>query len=135
MLGELMKLKLSDVENLIGRINLNGSDFNFVVGISRGGLIPAALIATKLNKPLIAVYVDKQNNVYLDRKNWILGKKILLVDDICRTGATLKMMKSFLEKSGVAAIETLTLYCSPQSQFRPDIIIAESADNIYFPWD
>ena len=40
---------------------------DFIIGVSRGGLIPAALIATYLNKPLIAAYIDKQDNVYFDR--------------------------------------------------------------------
>ncbi len=130
-----MKLNLSDVENLISQVDLKSLDFDFIVGVSRGGLIPAALIATKLNRPLITTYIDKQNNVYLDRKDWISNKRILLIDDICRTGATLKLMKAFLEKNNVADIRTLTLYCLPQSQFRPDFIFGESNEDIYFPWD
>lgn len=130
-----MKLELSDVENLINRVKLNSGDFDFVIGVSRGGLIPAALIATKLDKPLTVVYIDKQNNVYLDRKDWIAGKKVLLVDDICRTGTTLKIVKALLERNGATEIETLALYCLPQSQFRPDIVISESYEDVYFPWD
>jgi hypoxanthine phosphoribosyltransferase len=130
-----MKLNFSDVENLINQIDLKSPDFDFVVGISRGGLIPAALLAIKLNKPLATVYIDKQNNVYLDRKDWILGKKVLLIDDICRTGTTLKTMKHFLKKNEVADIKTLTLYCLSQSRFQPDIVVSESNENVSFPWD
>ena len=130
-----MRLKLYDVENLINRVNLENNDFDFVVGISRGGLIPAALLATKLNKPLASTYIDKQNNVYLDRKDWVFNKKVLLVDDICRSGTTLKLMKSFLEKSGVTDIKTLTLYCLPHSQFQPDFVLGKTNENICFPWD
>src|SRR5690606_17695522 len=66
----------------------------FVIGVSRGGLIPAAVVATTLNKPLVAAYIDKQDNVYFDRGDWIKDKKVLIVDDIVRSGKTLDLIKN-----------------------------------------
>ena len=58
----------------------NDFDFaDFIVGMSRGGLIPAAMIATRLNKPLVAIYIDKKDNIYLDRKDWTEGKNSSLL--------------------------------------------------------
>jgi len=53
------------------------SQIDFIIGISRGGLIPATLLAAKINKPLIAIYIDKSNEIYFDRLIWINGKKFL----------------------------------------------------------
>ena len=81
-----------------------------IVGISRGGLIPAAIIAMKNDKPLVAIYIDKNDIMYLDRFQWIEGKHILLVDDIIRTGKTIIAAKQHLMRYGAERIDTFTLY-------------------------
>ena len=73
-------------------------DIEFVVGISRGGLFPAMVVSTAMPKPLVAAYIDKQDNVYFDRAEWIKGKKVLLVDDIVRTGKTINKIKELLDE-------------------------------------
>lgn len=84
---------------------------DFVVGISRGGLVPAALVATRINKPLVAMYIDKQDNMYIDRTDWLDGKNILLVDDVCRTGKTLSLAVKLLEeKAHPSKVTTMTVY-------------------------
>lgn len=107
---------------------------DFVVGVSRGGLIPAALIATRIDKPLVAVYIDKKDQVYLDRKGWIRGKRILLVDDIVRTGKTFRKMLALLKKSGVQEIKSFTLFCLRSSRVRPTWTTLISHDQ-KMPWD
>lgn len=107
---------------------------DFVVGVSRGGLIPAALIATRLDKPLVAVYIDRQDRVYLDRKPWFSGKRVLLVDDIVRTGATFEKMLALLKKSGVRSIKTFTLFCLRSARLRPTWTTLISRDQ-KMPWD
>lgn len=71
-------------------------DIDFVVGVSRGGLIPASWIATHLNKPLVVAYIDKQDNVYLDRGEWLKGQRVLVVDDTVRTGATIRKINALI---------------------------------------
>ena len=110
------------------------ADFDLVIGVSRGGLIPAALIAAKLDKPLIAAYIDRQNNVYLDKPEWIKGKKVLLVDDICRTGLTLSLIKKLAEKAGSSLLKTFTLFCLTKSTIKPDYTTPIETD-LKLPWD
>src|SRR3989344_5605417 len=109
------------------------ADFDLVIGVSRGGLIPAALIAAKLDKPLIAAYIDRQNKVYLDKAKWIKGKKVLLVDDICRTGLTLSLIKKSAEKAGPGLLKTFTLFCLTKSALKPDYTTFIEAD-VKLPW-
>lgn len=111
---------------------LRGVDF--VVGVSRGGLIPAALVATRLDKPLVAVYIDRQDRVYLDRKRWLRGKRVLLVDDIVRTGATLERMIGLLKKSGAREVKSFTLFCLRTARVRPTWTTIVSRDQ-KMPWD
>lgn len=108
--------------------------FDLVIGISRGGLIPAALIAAKLDKILLTAYIDRQNNVYFDRVEWIKGKKVLLVDDICRTGFTLSSIKKLLESARPSLLKTFTLFCLNKSTFKPDYTTFIEED-LEFPWD
>ena len=64
-----MTVSMHQVQSLIAAfIRVHSTELakvDFVVGISRGGLVPSALIATKLDKPLVAAYIDRQDRVYL----------------------------------------------------------------------
>jgi hypoxanthine phosphoribosyltransferase len=107
----------------------------FVVGISRGGLFPAMVVSTSIIKPLVAAYIDKQDNVYFDRGAWIHGKNVLLVDDIVRTGKTMDKIRELLLKEGAASVRTLTPYYLEAAKHKaPDhgILIPE---DVTFPWD
>src|SRR3990167_4686644 len=113
-------------------VSANGrfEDIDFVVGMSRGGLIPAALIATEINKPLVAIYINKKDEIFFDREEWIVGKNILFVDDVCRTGSTLELAIKCLKKCSAAKITTLTLFdvLSINKTTSPDIAHRVSED-------
>lgn len=78
---------------LINKLH-NKSSFDLVVGIERGGLIPASIIAYKLNLPVYSINDQSisKNNLYLAKKN------LLIVDDINDTGLTIKELKPKVEK-------------------------------------
>ena len=69
---------------------------DYIVGITRGGLIPAALISQYLNIPMHALKVslrdggenDTESNLWMAEDAY-KGRRILVVDDINDTGATL----------------------------------------------
>lgn len=131
-------MKFAEVQKLVERfVRAHAGPLrtvDFVVGVSRGGLIPAALIATRIDKPLVAVYIDQKDRVYLDRKGWLRGKRVLLVDDIVRTGATLGKMVALLKKSGVREIKSFTLFCLRGARVRPTWTTLISRDQ-KMPWD
>lgn len=107
---------------------------DFVIGVSRGGLIPAVLIATALDKPLVAAYIDRQDRVYLDRSTWLRGKRLLLVDDIIRTGNTFKKMHVLLNRSRPKSIVSFTLYCLKDASVFPTWT-RRIASDCAMPWD
>jgi hypoxanthine phosphoribosyltransferase len=110
-------------------------DIEFVVGISRGGLFPAMVVATILEKPLVVAYIDKQDNVYFDRTEWVKNKKVLLVDDIVRTGKTMGKIKDLLVKEGVASVTTLAPYCLKAANRHAPDYSKITHEDIMFPWD
>lgn len=110
------------------------SKIDFVVGVSRGGLVPAALIATGIDKPLVAAYIDRQDRVYLDRAAWLKNKRLLLVDDIVRTGSTFEKISALLKRRGAKSIKSFTLFCLRDATVRPTWTKLVVQDQT-MPWD
>ena len=71
---------------------------DYVVGITRGGLTPANLISQYLGCPMETLKVSLRDGSEQESNLWMandayLGKKILIVDDINDSGATLSWIK------------------------------------------
>lgn len=112
---------------------------DFVVGVSRGGLIPAALLAAKINKPLAAVYIDKNDGIFFDRGEWIAGKNVLVVDDIIRSGKTLWLVKNHLEKccrpKSISFFALFKVKSLQNEDYRIQSFSREIGEDVVFPWD
>jgi light-regulated signal transduction histidine kinase (bacteriophytochrome) len=68
---------------------------DYIVGVKRGGLIPAVKLSHMLDKPLIMMSCqlrdDADNRVkLLEAESLSKDKKILIIDDICDSGNTLQ---------------------------------------------
>ena len=125
------------VHQLVTKNEEEMKTIDFVVGMSRGGLIPAALLATEINKPLVTIYIDKQDNFYLDRAEWLQNKTILFVDDVCRTGSTMFGAVLYLKNQvPTAVIKVMTLFdiVSIDKKTHPQIS-HKSQEDVIFPWD
>lgn len=78
---------------------------DYIVGITRGGLVPAVIISHILDIPMHTLRVQlRDNESDYEHNCWMPedvadGKKILLVDDINDTGATLKWIREDWYKS------------------------------------
>ena len=134
---------LEDVEKIIDEFVAANKDFlagiDFVVGVSRGGLVPAALLAAQIDKPLVAAYIDKSDEIFFDRADWIKGKNILVVDDIIRSGRTLWLLKKYLEENSkpknisfFALFEVVTL---KSSDYNFPSLARRVDEDAVFPWD
>jgi xanthine phosphoribosyltransferase len=119
--------------------------FNAIVAITRGGLVPAAIVARELEVRLIetvcvASYHDYKNQGGLKVLKAIApevsklndGAKILIVDDLVDTGATAKVVREMLPRAHFA-----TVYAKPLGRPLVDTFITEVSQDtwIYFPWD
>ncbi len=118
---------------------------DMVIGISRGGIIPARILADLLETSEFATiqiefYVDiNQTKAEPTLKQPfttnVAGKKVLLVDDIADSGESLKLAKTHLQQQGASEVKTATLYQKPQSITTPDFYEKQTTNWVVFPWD
>lgn len=115
-----------------------------IIAITRGGLIPAALIARELDIRLIdTICVSSysterggpetaQGELRVLKPVSCDGEGFLLIDDLVDTGRTAKVVRAMLPKAHFA-----TLYAKPAGRPVVDTFVKEFRQNkwIYFPWD
>jgi xanthine phosphoribosyltransferase len=132
-----------DARALAWRLNAAGP-FHTVVGVTRGGLVPAAIVARELGIRVvesvsIASYdYDKQGEISVLKPiaPYIVaadgGKGVLIVDDLVDTGATAKVVREILPKAHFA-----TVYAKPSGRPLVDTFVTEVSQDtwIYLPWD
>jgi xanthine phosphoribosyltransferase len=131
----------------LSRVLLEKGPWKGVVAITRGGLVPAALIARELDLRLIdtvcvtsydaapgggpaqaqgAVKVLKASIAEAGGEGW------LLVDDLVDTGRTAQVVRNLLPKAHFA-----TLYAKPAGRPVVDtcVKVFKQTKWIHFPWD
>ncbi|MBO6509823.1 MAG: xanthine phosphoribosyltransferase [Roseibium sp.] len=135
-----------DSRALAWRLSSEG-EWKAIVCITRGGLVPAGIVARELGirtieTVCIASYHDYDNQGALkvikpvDPKVVDLedgeGSGVLVIDDLVDTGKTLKVVREMLPKAHYA-----TVYAKPVGVPMVDTFITEVSQDtwIYFPWD
>lgn len=98
-----------------------------IIGISRGGIIPATLIAYHFN-----AQIRITGQPFLSVKTF---GPTLLVDDVSDTGKTLEEWKRNCLL--IKELRTATLFIKPSTKFVPDFHYEEVPDNVWlkFPWE
>jgi len=125
------------------KIKQSGFSPDVIVGVARGGWIPARLISDFLDNPNVAsVRIQFYEEVGKTSAKPIItqpvstsieGKKVLAVDDVADTGESLKALYSHLKEKGAAEIKIATLHVKPKSSFQPDFYIKETSAWIIYP--
>jgi uncharacterized protein len=118
---------------------------DFIVGVSRGGWIPARIMSDLLENPkLVNVATEYYVGVAETKHKPTLtqqvslpvkDKKVLVVDDVADTGESLKLVKAHLKKQGASEIKIATIYYKPRSVTVPHYYQKETSSWIIFPWD
>ena len=109
-----------------------------VIGIARGGVVPAVLLSKFLK--VKDMYVLKVRREGTERRIMaeivpdVAGMHILLVEDMLETGKSMIAAKEYLEERGVE-VKTTCLYTMPQSEIKPDFSLKEITEVVPFPWE
>jgi xanthine phosphoribosyltransferase len=133
-----------DARALAWRLNGAGP-FQAIVTVTRGGLVPAAIVARELDVRIIETICvasydhTRQGDLRIlksvaddiqrvDRN----GRGVLIVDDLVDTGKTAKVVRDLLPNAHFA-----TVYAKPMGRPLVDTFITEVSQDtwIFFPWD
>lgn len=109
---------------------------DIVVGIARGGIVPAAMVAHQLGAGLELLHLNYRDDGNKPRYPQpkllqpshlkLHGQRVLLVDDVSVTGATLALAKAQLEGAHIT-----TLTCKGKADF---VLFPEVAECVAWPW-
>jgi hypoxanthine phosphoribosyltransferase len=139
--NQIYAMLLSQAE----KIRQSGFKPDVIVGITRGGWIPARVLSDLLEIPDLAVVrVEFYLGVAETRKEPVLtqrvsagveGKKALLVDDVADTGKSLQLAKEHILQQGATEVRIATVYRKPFSIIKPDYYEKETRRWVVFPWE
>ena len=128
-------LSFTDISRRLKALPL--PDVDLVIGIARGGVVPASLAAYQLDRPLqvIRVQYRADDNQPLHDTPVLLSQpplpeaplRILLVDDVCVSGSTMAAARAAL-----AGHEVVTLVCKGRGDF---VLFPEISECVAWPWN
>ena len=109
-----------------------------IVAISRGGLVPAAIVARELDIRLVDTVCLASYEHQTQGETRVLkgldgdGAGWVIIDDLVDTGRTAEVVRRMLPRAHFAAI-----YAKPAGRPLVDTFITEVSQDtwIYFPWD
>ena len=120
--------------------------FEAIVCITRGGLVPAAIVARELELRLIETVCVASYDYQAQGSLQVLkpiaasvqsigngrGRGVLLIDDLTDTGKTARLVREMLPDAHFA-----TVYAKPAGAPLCDTFVTEVSQDtwIYFPWD
>lgn len=119
-------------------------EWEAIVCITRGGLVPAAVVCRELGIRLVETICIASYHEYKvqgglevlkgvdQRLRERDGEKILIIDDLVDTGKTARVVREILPKAHLA-----TVYAKPMGRPLVDTFVTEVSQDtwIYFPWD
>lgn len=116
---------------------------DLVIGIAKGGVIPGAVIASilrcdffsmKISRRVGTEVVSDEPRILSAAPRQAAGKRVLVVDEICSTGQTLRIALNALRQVKPAELWTATNLVKVRGH-RPDFYAIETDATVVFPWD
>jgi len=127
----------------VDRVLTSGKKFDVIVGISRGGLVPARILSDELENPnVVIVRVEYYTDIYKVRPEprvvqvpdlELAGKDVLLVDDVADSGRSLESVSKLLKHEGAKSLSIATVFYKPWSLVVPDFYVRTTDRWIVFP--
>ena len=152
-MDEINKVYLTwtDVDDLISSITpkLQGVTYDLMIVITRGGIIPGAIIAERLAIQQVLVasvdfYEDEKYSfdwpvfMQFPADSFLRGKQVLIVDDIWDRGKQVMSVTERVEQAGGQPTSVVLHYKPHRSQFpdkSPDFYATQTTDWIIYPWE
>jgi hypoxanthine phosphoribosyltransferase len=117
-------------------------DPEIVVGIATAGVVPAAAVAAMLDRPFHSIIVSRRYHsesvrdtpaVLSGAPADVIGKRVLIVDETCTSGDTLRLARAAIINAGASEVRTAVSFKT--GTYQPDYFALETEARIVLPWD
>ncbi len=117
-------------------------DPELVIGIANAGVVPGAVVAAILDRPFHSLIVSRRYRADTVRETpaifgaaptEVRDRRVLIVDETCDSGATLRLAVAALVNAGAGEIRTAVSFKT--GDYRPDYFALETESTIVLPWD
>lgn len=125
------------------KVATSGYRPDLIVGIAKAGVIPGAVVASILRCDFYSLKIsrDAGGERVRDRPKILsaapkeaAGKRVLVVDEICTSGDTMRIALNALRQVSPAEVHTATSLVRVGG-YRPDYYALETSATVVFPWD
>lgn len=133
------------IDDVASKIRASGLKPDVIIGIMRGGVIPARLLADALDvQEILTMEIKLYQSIGVKSAQPYIkypiirelrGLKTLIVDDISDSGLSLQLAVEAVSLYYPASISTATLYVKPWTRMHPDYYSRTTNRWIIFPWE
>ena len=117
-------------------------DPEIVVGVATAGVIPAAVVSAILDREFQSIMVSRRYRAETVREtpavlgsapSEVRGQRVLIVDETCDSGATMRLAVAAIINAGAKQVRTAV--CFKTGSFEPDFHALATQSTIVLPWD
>ena len=117
-------------------------DPELVVGVATAGVVPGAVVAAILDRPFHSILVSRRYDADAVRERpavlgaapaEVRGKRVLVVDETCDSGDTLRLAIAAIVNARATDVRTAVSFKT--GTYSPDYYALETESTIVLPWD
>lgn len=117
-------------------------DPEIVVGVATAGVVPGAVVAAMLDRPFHSIIVSRRYRADAVRETPtvlsaapgdVLQKRVLIVDETCNNGDTMRLATAAIVNAGATEVRTAVSFKT--GPYQPDWYGLETESMIVLPWD
>jgi len=117
-------------------------DPQIVVGVATAGVVPGAVIAAMLGREFHSIVVSRRfgsdtardtPSVFGAAPPEVLDKRVLIVDETCDSGDTMRLAVASIINAGAAEVRTAVEFRT--GSYEPDFHALATTSTIVLPWD
>ena len=117
-------------------------DPELVVGIATSGVIPGAVVAAILDLDFHSMIVSRRYQAETERQTpavfgsappEVRGRRVLVVDETCESGDTLRLAVSAVANAGAKEVRSAVAFKT--GDYAPDFHALATESTIVLPWD
>jgi uncharacterized protein len=113
-------------------------DPDIVIGVAKAGVIPGAVVASILQRDFASILITRKEEgarptVISGPPQIVTGRRVLVVDETCDTGATLKLALAAVQELKPKSVRSAVSFMT--GDYHPDFHALETDNFIILPWD